>query len=875
IAGRVTVANGQGLAGVTVALGGGQTATRQTDNNGFYQFPDLTIGGAYTVTPSRDNYSFEPDSRSFANLSADQTADFAASVCSYSIAPITQSFDAGGGSGAINVTATPRCPWTAVSSVDWLKVTSGTSGVGNGVVNFTVAATTAPRSGRITVAGQNFAVYQGVSVCGAPQLRESRYYLGTTFASSGEGGPARIVVTDFNGDGKLDLVTLNILNRAVIQPYRLLTILGGDGQGGFNTLLALRAPSSVATFSVGDFNGDGRPDIVDLNGAAVEIRLNNGQGGLNPPAQYTFSPITQFGAPGILTGDFNRDGKADLLLFSDDSFNRVANVRVLLNDGMGGLKAPISISLRDHITLGLADVNADGNLDLLTYIQTFNGTTVNRELRLYPGDGAGSFGPPISSAVSSSPSKAAFGDFNGDGKMDVAFYLTSSTSGAYSVVQLLLGDGSGRFGSAANFDLPDDARNSSATLLAIDLNGDGKTDLLTQGFGGMFLFPGDGTGELGAPVKLVDSNTLDFAAADLDGDGKLDLAAISNASSDGNQARVFFNRCGASPAIFGQAVEGASPFGVGGVTIKLTGPSGFTAQTQTDSGGNYLFKTGLTPGASYTVTAERPLFRFTPESKVVNNLTSDQMVNFAAARTATVVSAASYRGDAIAPESIAAVFGEGMTFDTLTATTSPLPTQLGSVSATLKDASGAERPVRLFFISPKQVNALIPPGLAVGAATLTITQFNSTSFPQMTVAAFRVENVAPGLFSLDSSGGGLPAAVVLRVKADGAQVYESVAQFDAMQQRFVAAPIDLSNPSEQVFLIPFGTGIRNRSALSAVTAKIGGVDAEVSFAGALEGLFGLDQINLRVPRILAGRGDVDVVVTADGKTTNTLRVNVK
>src|SRR5262249_21776835 len=155
------------------------------------------------------------------------------------------------------------------------------------------------------------------------------------------------------------------------------------------------------------------------------------------------------------------------------------------------------------------------------------------------------------------------------------------------------------------------------------------------------------------------------------------------------------------------------------------------------------------------------------------------------------------------------------------------------------------------------------------------TQLNSTSFPQMTIAALRIENVAPGLFSQDSSGSGPAAAVVLRVRTDGTQVYEPVTRFDAMQQRFVAVPIDLGNLSEQVFLIPYGTGIRNRSALSAVTAKIGGVNAEVSFAGALEGLFGLDQINLRMPGSLAGRGDVDVVVTVDGKTTNSVRVNVK
>ncbi|MCI0392688.1 MAG: SBBP repeat-containing protein [Acidobacteria bacterium] len=875
IAGRVTGANGQGLAGVSVTIRGDQLGGQQTDNNGIYQFAGLTIGGAYTVSPSSDSYSFEPASRSFADLRSDQTADFTASVCSYSIGSSSQSFSATGGDGVISVTATPRCQWTAASSADWIRITSGTSGAGNGLVNFTVAAATAPRSERITVAGINFAVYQGVEACAMPSLRDAGYYLGNTFASSGEGGPARVIATDFDGDGRSDLVTLNILNRAVLDPYRLLTILAGNGQGAFTTLSAIRLPGTVQTIAVGDFNGDRRPDVVDLNGSNVEVRLNNWAGGLNAPSQYPSTPINRFGGPGIITGDFNRDDKIDLLLFANDSFERMANVRIMLNNGSGGLNPAINVSLRDHIVLGLADVNADSNLDLLTYATIPSGSTVVRELRLYQGDGAGSFGSPVISNVNGVPSTTAFGDFNGDGKTDAAFYLGSDSSSQPGRVTLVFGDGSGRFGSQINYDLPAEAQSGLSNLLAIDLNNDGITDLLPQSFGRLFFLRGGGPGSLLAGVKLVEiSGLTELIAADLNGDGKIDLAAISSSTSV-DVARVLSNRCGTSPAIFGRVTEGSSPFGVSGATIRLTGASNFAAQTQTDSGGNYLFASGLTQGADYTVTAERPLFRFTPESKATGNLTSDQVVNFTAARTATVVSAASFRGEAIAPESIAAIFGDGMTVETRAVTTLPLPTQLGGASVTIEDSTGAERPVRFFFISPRQINVLVPPGLATGPATVTVTQLNSTSFPQTTIASLMIDNVAPGLFSLDATGRGLAAAVILRVKADGTQVYEPVAQFDPTQQQFVATPIDLSNQSEQVFLIPFGTGIRNRSTLAAVTAKIGGLDAEVTFGGAQGDFFGVDQVNLRMPRALAGRGDVEIVITADGKITNAVRAFVK
>jgi uncharacterized protein (TIGR03437 family) len=138
-----------------------------------------------------------------------------------------------------------------------------------------------------------------------------------------------------------------------------------------------------------------------------------------------------------------------------------------------------------------------------------------------------------------------------------------------------------------------------------------------------------------------------------------------------------------------------------------------------------------------------------------------------------------------------------------------------------------------------------------------------------------IEPVAPGLFTANANGSGVPAAVVLRVRADNSQAFEPVARFDAATNRFVPAPIDLGAASEQVFLILNGTGLRNRSALAAVTAKIGGTDAQVLYAGAQGALAGLDQINILVPRSLIGRGEVVVALTVDGKAANDVPINIK
>jgi uncharacterized protein (TIGR03437 family) len=138
-----------------------------------------------------------------------------------------------------------------------------------------------------------------------------------------------------------------------------------------------------------------------------------------------------------------------------------------------------------------------------------------------------------------------------------------------------------------------------------------------------------------------------------------------------------------------------------------------------------------------------------------------------------------------------------------------------------------------------------------------------------------VKAVAPSLFTANGNGQGVAAAVAVRVKADGSQQLEPVAQFDVAQNRFIARPLDLGPETEQVFLILFGTGIRQRSSLSAVIATIGGAYAEVSFAGAQGDFAGLDQVNVRVPRSLAGRGEIDVLLTVEAQMANAVRVNIK
>ncbi len=234
------------------------------------------------------------------------------------------------------------------------------------------------------------------------------------------------------------------------------------------------------------------------------------------------------------------------------------------------------------------------------------------------------------------------------------------------------------------------------------------------------------------------------------------------------------------------------------------------------------------------------------------------------------VSAASFAGANLATESIVAAFGTGLATAVQTASTLPLPTSLAGTTVRVRDSAGTERLAPLFFVAPAQINCLIPPNTTAGAATITVTSGDG----RVSVSTVQIAAIAPGLFSANASGQGIAAAVALRVKADGSQVYEPISRFDQEQNKYVALPIDLGPASDQVFLVLYGTGIRFRSSLSGVAARIGGVDAQVLYAGLVDGFVGLDQVNLRVPRSLAGRGEADIVITADGMTTNTVLVNI-
>ncbi|MCI0389223.1 MAG: PKD domain-containing protein [Acidobacteria bacterium] len=278
----------------------------------------------------------------------------------------------------------------------------------------------------------------------------------------------------------------------------------------------------------------------------------------------------------------------------------------------------------------------------------------------------------------------------------------------------------------------------------------------------------------------------------------------------------------------------------------------------------------LIPATDLATTGTASVTAFNPGGGVSNTLT------ITIANQCVSVSLASFNSASpLAPESQVATFGTRLATNTQLATTIPRPTSLAGTTVRVSDSAGIERLAPLDLVSSGQVNHQMPSGTAVGMATVTVTSGDGT----VSIGRVQVAAVAPGLHSANFSGVGVANGELLRIRADGSQSSEPVAQFDPAQNRFVGRPIDLGPATDQVFLILYGTGFRFRSSLSAVSAKIGGEDAQVVHAGPSDatgsGLIfgpGLDEVRLRLPRSLIGRGEVNIELTVDGITANIVTV---
>jgi hypothetical protein len=275
--------------------------------------------------------------------------------------------------------------------------------------------------------------------------------------------PSAIATGDLNSDGKADLVTVQAGVTANV------SIFAGNGNGTFGAATNLTAGDSPAAVAIGDISGDGKPDLVVANSNSnnVSVFAGNGNGTFN--AAMTFNTGGN-AARGVAIGDFNGDNQADIAVTNRDS----NNVTVLLGDGHGNFTAatnsPFAVNALRPASLAIGDFNGDGKQDLAT---ANNGSD---NVSVLIGNGSGGLGNATTFNTGKSPTRVVVGDFNGDGRQDLAASNADATS---NNVSLLSGDGNGSFAAATNYSVG----SNPAALAAGDFNSDGKQDLVTANTG--------------------------------------------------------------------------------------------------------------------------------------------------------------------------------------------------------------------------------------------------------------------------------------------------------------------------------------------------------------------------------------------------------
>ena len=230
-----------------------------------------------------------------------------------------------------------------------------------------------------------------------------------------------------------------------------------------------------------------------------------------------------------------------------------------------------------------------------------------------------------------------------------------------------------------------------------------------------------------------------------------------------------------------------------------------------------------------------------------------------------VLSTASFRTGQIAPGSLVAIFGSGLATETAVASGS-LTTTLGNTKVTVTDSTGTPRDLMLIYASPTQVNAVMPADLASGEAAVTIQPNGGTAV----MGGFIVSGLSPGIFTANASGSGAPAAQLQIVHPDESITYDSPFEPDAP---YGPKPIDVSNADNKVYLVIYGTGLRNIGPGGSAMVYVGDQTLTPDFSGAQPEFSGLDQVNVYLPPALAGQGTVNLTVVVNGVRSNAVQLN--
>jgi hypothetical protein len=384
--------------------------------------------------------------------------------------------------------------------------------------------------------------------------------------------PVSIAIGDFNGDGVPDLAVAN--QEGFGSASGSVSVLIGKGDGTFRPEVEyLPISGHTESVAVGDFNGDGKLDIAvvqqegndnSLTGR-LTLLLGNGDGTFREGKTY----VTGNSGSTVAVGDLNGDGKLDLVVTSS------VGTLVFLGDGDGTFKTSgVFYSGKESVLL--VDLNHDGKLDLAATNEIAG--TISISL----GNGDGTFGPSTDYSAGYGTISIATGDFNQDGNADlvVADASSADTGTGGTTVEVFLGNGDGSFKAPVSYTV-----GAEPTSVAVgDFNKDGKLDLIVAVFDigegdAVSLLLGNGDGTFQAAVEYMAGTGPDFVlAADLNHDGLLDVVA---ANSNSNDVSVLLNAtvtsCTTRPAITGVFADPNELWPPNGELVKVF--VGYTASS--------------------------------------------------------------------------------------------------------------------------------------------------------------------------------------------------------------------------------------------------------------------------------------------------------
>ncbi|HEX4275301.1 MAG TPA: FG-GAP-like repeat-containing protein [Bryobacteraceae bacterium] len=563
-----------------------------------------------------------------------------------------------------------------------------------------------------------------------------------------------------------------------------------------------------------------------------------------PPVTTAISEYSGLCTICIVSADFNGDGKTDVgYLGTQDTLSDFVSVATGNGDGTfrPGPSYPFTIS-GGKANIFTADFNRDGRQDLLVSADS---------TLLYPGNGDGTFQSPVSIAGCPHGQPApvpvsAVADFNGDKNPD----LVCGTN-------ILLGNGDGTFHAGVTVD----SGASSAVVLVADFNHDGVADLVIQKLSGRLLIAlghGDGAFDNDIPYPIDDA-LYGTVAADFNGDGKIDL--VSYSSTEG----LLVFTPGNGDGTFGAAVHTANS----GI-FEASAVADFNSDGKPD----LLTTAGAVLAGKGDGTFLSPVFFGSYGLPTLGDFNGDGLPDLAEVAPNPPPSYLSAllndgSGDGLltpgvssatmswvlGPNSVVSAFGNNLASTTATASSYPMQTTLGGIRVHV-GLPPNDTLAPLLYVSPSQINYLLPYS-GTDFVPISIEHIDSPYVPKGIGIA-----ITPNVVSFYTVGAGIAAGYAVRVGADGTQT--PVPVVSCASSPCTAVPIDVSN--DAVYLSLFGTGFDIVS--GGLNCTTGNREIPVTYAGSRQQIPGLDQVNLMLPRALAGSGAISITCNALGLYNN-------